>query len=210
MADKLVTADRLLDYTGLTAAEVDVDALPELIKRFSLTEDAMKQVPPEELTEELLEVLSTPYQNNFSYLFSSPDVITPPAQINLEKVKYIAVYDTVETIHETAFFDFQNAKLYSDKALLFFDNIEEAERQIPLTEEIKTSVAAILDAGSWDQWKPNYSGDTSSYIGTIDYGVAVETEDGIIRVVVTGKNDDFPPAVSSVISDLLELSATLS
>lgn len=210
MADRLVTADRLLTYTGLTAAEVDAEALPELIRRFSLTEDAMKQVPPEELAEELLEVLATPYQDNFSYLFSSPDVIKPPAKIDIGTVKHIAVYDTIEVLHETAFYDFENGKVYSDKALLFLDNIGEAENQTVLTEEVRAGVAAILDTGNWDQWKPDYAGDTSGYVGTINYGIAIETEDGIIRVVISGISDDVPTAVSEVVSGLLTLSVSES
>ncbi len=205
MEDNLIDPERLLEITSMTEQDASKEALAEIIKRFSLTQTRIAEVSPDELREGLQAVLQTDYLDNYGYLMDTPCLVRAKEAFTAENIKRIAVYNTIETLHETALFDFEKGVVYADMARLFFPDVKEAENTGPLTDELKQEAVNILARGNWTKWDAEYTG-SFDYVGTSEYAISIETDAGVVRVMVSGREAGAPDELFDIVHDLLVLS----
>lgn len=184
MAESCIVPERLLELSGLTEDDIDLETLREVIKRFSVTEKGLAGATSEELATELCEILKTDYIFDYSYLLKTPLLLN--SLEDLPGLKCVAAFNSLELMCETALIDLEAGTIYTSPGLTLYADIRTATKEAALTEEVGEAIIDTLERFPWDEWADrDAKGD--AYLAS--RGLIVETEHGVFRCLDSGNKD---------------------
>ena len=204
MSEELVSEEYLREVAGISEEDVEASVLTDLIKRYAITKDSMKDATAEDMREGILSIVKTEYWNNYEYMFISPAIDKLASDLSYDSIIRIAVYNCHETMTETVMIDLFSQTVYGDITKQFLRDITQAKvvRRIT-TNEVK-AIESILAKGKWTSWNSVYNGN-AEYVGVNEYAICIETTEGLYRFSVSGADSGAPDELFQIVQSIIEL-----
>ena len=179
MADTLVTPERLMEAAGMNEENEDAEIFREIIRRFSVTEEKLASMSQKEVAEDVSRLLSTNFMEDYLYLFNMPIVEIDLSELKENNISRVALFTRAELTCETVLVDFEEKTLYADFRNFFLGNVKQAGINHPLDDNTRNELIRLITNFPWSEalTAKNLTEDIKS----ADYGIAVETKDGVVH-----------------------------
>lgn len=187
--DKLATKEFLMETFKLTEKEISDYQVEDYIANFNLTENYFLEEKSyindfSKIIEDLKKLQDNTMNDtdtedyDFSYLVKADKYIGDYPDI--ESIKYLAVSQQYGDGGKSILIDFEkNTKYYSSLSNHIYDNIQNAEEKIEITEKDKKDIIqAVNDAKIWE-WDYLYTSDNKDALESW-WHFGIEYENGTI------------------------------